>query len=157
LEHLEARWVPSTPGATSALMVQNNQDSGAGSLRAEIAAATNGSTITFAPNLSGQTITLTSGELFIKHGLTIPGPGSDKLTISGGNAFRVFEIAPNVQKPVTLSGLTISDGFTTGNSYPTCAGGGIYNASTLTASDCTLSHNSAPQGGAINNQGTLTL
>ena len=39
----------------------NNADSGAGSLRATIAAADNGDTINFASSLSGQTITLTSG------------------------------------------------------------------------------------------------
>jgi predicted outer membrane repeat protein len=153
LEALEERWLPST------LTVQTTNDSGVGSLRSAIAAARQGDTINFLPGLftSGPQIVTLSGELLIKHGLTIAGPGSDKLTISGGDTFRVFEIAPNVQKPVTLSGLTISDGFTTGTSYPTCAGGGIYNASTLTVSNCTLSHNSAPQGGAINNQGTLTL
>jgi len=41
-------------------------DSGAGTLRAEIAAAHNGDTLLFAPSLNGQTITLTSGELLIK-------------------------------------------------------------------------------------------
>src|SRR5947209_3927714 len=65
LEALEDRWVPST------LTVLNNLDSGAGSLRADIAAAHNGDTIVFAPSLAGQTITLASGELFIKHSLTI--------------------------------------------------------------------------------------
>ena len=68
LECLEDREVLST------LTVTNNLDSGAGSLRAEIAAAQH-DTIVFAPVLDGQTITLTSGDLLIKKDLTIAGPG----------------------------------------------------------------------------------
>jgi hypothetical protein len=49
LEALEDRWVPST------LTVRNTLDSGAGSLRADIAAAHNDDTIVFAPSLDGQT------------------------------------------------------------------------------------------------------
>src|SRR5262249_50407277 len=104
LEGLEQRWVPST------LTVTNNQDSGKGSLRAEIAAAHNGDTIVFAPSLNGQTITLTSGELLIKTSLTISGPGASQLTVSGKNASRVFELSSKTNPQVTLSGLTISDG-----------------------------------------------
>src|SRR5262249_35750736 len=70
LEALEGRDVPST------LTVMNNLDSGAGSLRAEIAAANPGDTIVFAPGLDGQTIQLTSGELAITKSLTIQGPGA---------------------------------------------------------------------------------
>src|SRR5262249_18377948 len=58
----------------STLMVTNNHDSGPGSLRAEIAAASSGDTIKFAPQLDGQTITLTSGELAIDQNLNIKGP-----------------------------------------------------------------------------------
>src|SRR5262249_40604697 len=86
LEALEERWRPST------LTVLNAKDSGAGSLRAAIAAAHNGDTINFAAGLIGQTIALSSGELLIKHNVTIVGPGADKLTISGSNASRVFEL-----------------------------------------------------------------
>src|SRR5258707_4658165 len=103
LEALEDRWVPST------LTVRNNLDSGAGSLRAEIAAAHSGDTIVFAPSLNGQTITLASGELLIKKNLTVAGPGAANLTISGNHASRVFELSKLDQ--VTLSGLTISDAY----------------------------------------------
>ena len=90
LETLEDRWVPST------LTVTNINDSGAGSLRAAIAiadAAKTSDTIVFASSLNGQTITLTSGELFINFDVTIAGPGFDKLTISGNHASRVFEFS----------------------------------------------------------------
>jgi hypothetical protein len=153
LEALEDRWVPST------LTVLNNLDSGAGSLRADIAAAHNGDTIVFAPTLDGQTITLTSGELLIRKNLTIAGPGAGQLTVSGNHASRVFEVAK--KENVTLSGLTISNGvgvFAAGSSNSEDGlGGGIINNATLTVSNCTLSGNSAAQGGGINNDGTLTV
>jgi hypothetical protein len=132
----------------STLTVTNNLDSGAGSLRAEIAAAKRGDTIVFAPNLDGQTITLTSGELLISRNLTITGPVDRKLTVSGNNASRVFEIGKNIQ--VTLSALTISYGLADSN-----GGGGILNHSTLTVTNSILSTNSAPTlgygGGGIEN------
>src|SRR5437773_8289439 len=104
LEALEDRWVPST------LTVLNNLDSGAGSLRAEIAAAHNSDTIVFASRLNGQTITLTSGEVLISHNVTIAGPGAGPLTVtvSGNNTSRVFEVTK--AGSVTVSGLTISNG-----------------------------------------------
>ena len=101
LEALEDRWMPST------LTVTNNLDSGAGSLRADIAAAKSGDTIVFAPSLDGKTITLTSGELSITTGVTIQGPGASQLTVSGNNGYRVFEV--NSSQPVVLSGLTVSN------------------------------------------------
>jgi predicted outer membrane repeat protein len=150
LECLEDRWLPST------LTVLNNLDSGAGSLRAEIAAAHIGDTIVFAPSLDGQTITLTSGELLIKHNLTITGPGARQLAVSGNNASRVFEVSKTANS-VTLSGLTIRNGVANGVGLAG-EGGGILNHSTLTVSGSTLSGNSATQdGGGIHNDGTLTI
>jgi predicted outer membrane repeat protein len=167
LEALQDRWLLST------LTVTNNLDSGAGSLRADIAAAHSGDTIVFAPNLNGQTITLTSSELSITKGLTIQGPGAGQLTVSGHNFYRVFEV--NASQPVVLSGLTMTGGNTfggaifnhtvlavrgcniTGNAQ---YGGGIYNAgsATLTVSGCSLNGASASDyGGGIYNFGTLTV
>jgi predicted outer membrane repeat protein len=144
LEALEDRCLPST------LTVTTNLDSGAGSLRAEIAAARSKDTIVFAPSLNGQTITLTSGELLINKNLTINGPGTGELTISANNTSRVFEVAKKVQ--VSLTGLTISDGSAS-------LGGAIYidQGGTLTIGNDTLSGNSASDGGAIDNLGTLTI
>ena len=139
----------------SALTVTTAADSGAGSLRAEIAAANSGDTINFASNLKGQTITLTSGELLINKGLTIQGSAASQLTISGGNSSRVFDVASS--QPVVLTGLTISNGASGG-------GAGISNAmgSNLTVSACTISNCHAEtvyngSGGGIANGGTLTL
>jgi predicted outer membrane repeat protein len=143
LESLEGRDVPSTLTVTNAL------DSGAGSLRADLSRGHNGDTIVFAPSLAGQTINLTSGELLVKHNVTIAGPGADKLTISGGSSSRALEVAAGFQ--LTLSGLAIANGHSN-------QGGGVYNGGTLTVSGCTFSGNTASDsGGAIYNLGTLTV
>src|SRR5262249_2997269 len=86
LEFLEDRSLPST------LTVSNALDSGAGSLRGQIAAAKSGDAIVFAASLKNKTITLTSGELVIDKSLDIEGLGAQKLTVSGNDASRVFDI-----------------------------------------------------------------
>jgi hypothetical protein len=102
------------PLAARAQCVRNTNDSGTGSLRACVAtanAASSSTTITFASNLDGQTITLTSGPLTISntsYSVTITGPGANLLTISGGNAVQVFSIATGAT--VSTSGLTIANG-----------------------------------------------
>src|SRR5262245_1477811 len=158
VEVLEGRDLPST------LTVLNNLDSGAGSLRAEIAAAKSKDTIVFDPSLKGQTITLTSGQLEISKSLTIQGLGAGQLTVSGDSLSRVFQVDQKVT--VTLSGMTISNGYAgyLGNLY-SYDGGGILNLGTLTVRSCTLSGNHADGttyfdthgGGGIYNAGTLTV
>lgn len=141
------------------LVVNNNSDGSAGSLRSVIANACGSSTITFAANVRGA-INLTSGELLINKNLTITGPGLNLLSVqrsaaSGTPDFRVFNIAPS--SDATISGLTIANGNTPGTN-----GGGIYNnGGTLTVSNSTLSGNAASGGaggGAIaNSVGTVTI
>src|SRR5687767_6773770 len=75
----------------SALTVSSAADSGIGSLRAQVAAAQSGDSISFAPNLAGQTITLISGEIAIAKNLTIDGLGGF-LSISGNDQSRIFNI-----------------------------------------------------------------
>jgi hypothetical protein len=132
-------------------MVTNNQDSGAGSLRAEIAAASPGDIIVFDLGQTSQTILLTSDELFINKSLTIQGPGADLLTISGGNTWRVFEVSGNntTGPTVQLSGLTITGGNGNARSGGRGFGGGIMNenGSTLTISGCIVSNNHIDEGG----------
>src|SRR5438445_10636447 len=105
LEALECRALPST------LIVLNNADSGDNSLRAMLALASGGDTITFAPSLAGQTITLTSGELVIDKSLDIEGLGADQLTVSGNDSSRVFDITSG-GLTVTLADLAIVHGRT---------------------------------------------
>jgi hypothetical protein len=142
LEGLEDRTVPST------LTVSNNLDSGEGSLRAAIKSAGSGDTIVFASGLSGQTITLTGGELAIKKGLDIEGPGADNLAVSGNDTDRVFDIVSE-GLTVRIAGLTIAHGLAKGGE---AGGGGIQNVgSTLTVANDILSYNTASNRG--NNDG----
>ncbi|HWN98285.1 MAG TPA: C25 family cysteine peptidase, partial [Blastocatellia bacterium] len=142
-------------------VVNNNNDGGAGSLRAVIANACPGSTITFASSVVG-TINLTSGELLIDKNLTINGPGANLLTVqrsaAAGN-FRIFHI--------TSGGFNIISGLTIANGNPADFGGGIYNQNggALTVTGCAISGNSAIKngvfpssgGGIYNFNSTLTL
>src|SRR5207302_4827722 len=109
------------PGAT--LVVTSNADSGAGTLRAAIASANSGDTITFTPGLPSP-ISLTSGELLLTKNLTISGPASSMLAISGFAHSRVFEIQGGVN--AVIVGLTITGGANV------LSGGGILNNGTLT-------------------------
>src|SRR5438128_827076 len=97
------------PAAT--ITVTNINDAGAGSLRAAVVAAVKGDTITFDPTLAGKTITLTSGEIAITKSLTINGPGAANLAISGNHTSRIF----NINAVTTISGLTFTNGQTTGD------------------------------------------
>ena len=63
------------------ITVTSTADSGPGSLRDAIAAASDGDTIQFAAALNGQSITLTSAELAIDKNITINGPGPDQLAV----------------------------------------------------------------------------
>ena len=62
------------PGVQAATnTVTSTADSGAGSLRTAISNSVSGDTINFNGALSGQTITLTSGQLLLNKNLTIDG------------------------------------------------------------------------------------
>jgi hypothetical protein len=132
------------------LIVTNTADSGAGSLRAAIAAASEGDAIEFDPALNGQTI-ITSG-LGIDKNITINGPGPNQLAVSGsGSQSRVFRITPG--HIVIIAGLKISSGSAEGGS-----GGGIFNEqATLTVNNCQIDGNFAAFGGGIYNNGSLTI
>src|SRR5438045_5818341 len=81
----------SQPAAT--LTVTTTADSGVGSLRAALAASSDGDTIQFDSALNGQTISLTSGELVIDKNITINAPGSNLLTVSrSSGTFPIFHV-----------------------------------------------------------------
>jgi hypothetical protein len=128
------------------ITVTNTNDSGPGSLRQALADANDGDTITFA--VTG-TIGLTSGELLVDKSIVISGPGAKDLAIDGNAKDRVFHIASG--QTVTISGLTVTNGHTTG------FGGGIHNDhARLTLNSCTITNSSASfpgLGGAIHNDG----
>ena len=154
----------------NANMVTTANDSGAGSLRQVISQINPGATALFAGNLSGQTITLTSGALAVSSDLTIDASALPAgLTISGNNASRILTIGGSAT--VTISALTLTHG-----QVSSIAGGGINNAvgCTLTLNQVTLSSCSAigaggfsgaglgssgsdGMGGGIHNSGTLII
>jgi len=150
LERLEGRALPST------ITVLNNHDTGQGSLREAIGLAQSGDTIDFDPGLAGQTITLTSGELGIDHSLDIEGLGARRLTVSGNDSSRVFDVT--AAATVTISGLTIAHGLAVD-------GGAIANfGADLTLADTMLAHNHTQgdpagdaRGGGIFNDSAATL
>ena len=124
-------------GHEAILLVTTTADNGSGSLRAALAAATDGDTIQFAPSLNGQTISLTTGELVINKSITISGPGASLLTVTRDQqapGFRIFNVPPG--KTVSIDGLTIAGGYE-------ILGGGIRNGGTLTITDSAIIGNTA--------------
>ena len=72
--------------------VTTSADSGAGSLRAAVAAATTGDSIVFSPSTIGSPIVLTTGEIDISLGITITGNGPSYTIISGNHSSGVFYV-----------------------------------------------------------------
>jgi uncharacterized repeat protein (TIGR01451 family) len=138
----------------SADVVCNLNDSGPGSLRQAVidanATPNLNNTITFNSSLSGQTITLTGGDLEISSDLSITGLGATNLTISGGGNSTVFAVDSGWN--VSISGLTISGGNANGGN-----GGGIYNNGFLGLNNVNFSGNSGNFGGGIYNDSTLSV
>ena len=150
----------------TAPVVTTNANSGPGSLRQAILDACPDATITFDMTQVVSPISLTNGDLFIDKNLTISGPGADVLAVqraTGGKtpSFRIFHvggatgIGPSV---VTISGLTIANGFAQGK-FPNSGGGGISNSSTGTVNvvRCNISGNFADFGGGIFNGSAGTI
>ena len=150
LELLEGRTLPST------LTVMNNADSGVGSLRAALVAAS-GDTIIFDTSLSYETITLSSGPLALSSNIRIDGLGANQLAISGNNASQLFTLSGTAQ--VTLANLTLTGGMSS-------QGGAVFIGGTaaLTLDSDILSGNQAvgdtngnALGGAVFNSAGASL
>jgi hypothetical protein len=93
------------------IVVQNCDDSGAGSLRDAVASAGDGNVIDLTGLACGE-ITLTSGAIVSPVGnLTLNGPGMAALSINGGDASRVIE--DSHAGTLTLAGLTLTHGIAT--------------------------------------------
>jgi CSLREA domain-containing protein len=95
------------------------------------------------------TYTLSMGELKVEHNLTINGGGASKVTISGADNSRVFEIASGVT--AIISGSTVTHGNGTGGTISDGNGGAIGTSSgTLTLKDSVVSNSTATnEGGGI--------
>ncbi len=139
-----------TLACSDTITVQNDLDSGAGSLREAIALICPGGTINFAAGLSGGTIGLNSA-LIIEKDLTINGLGASNLTVDGQINDRVFEVFTHT---VAISGLSVTGGI--GVTEP---GGGIFNSGNLTLDDVAVYLNVAIDefGGGIANYNVLTI
>ena len=85
----------------------------------------------------------------ISKNLALNGAGAASTTVTGNNAYGVFQVNGGVT--ATLNGLTIANGNAADK------GGGISNTGTLTVKNSIISSNSAANGGGISNTGTLTI
>jgi hypothetical protein len=142
------------------ITVTNSNDSGPGSLRAALAAASAGDTINFAPSVT--TIDLDSS-LVISKNVTIEGsqPGSTTpgVTVNGGGSTSNFsDFVINAGVTAKIDGLIIADGNAVGaaGSAASAGGdtaGGIFDAGALTLSDSVLEDDTAT-GGAGGNAGS---
>jgi hypothetical protein len=127
----------------TATLVSTLADGGPGSLRGVLANATSGATVVFAPGLSGQTITLTNGQIELTNNVSLDASAlSARITLSGSNTSRIFLIDPN--STVTLNSMTLIDGRATADS-----GGAIRNDGNLTALNCVFSNNVAQGGNGV--------
>ena len=143
---------------SEALVVTTLADSGPGSLRNALGAASSGDTIFFA--VTG-TITLTSGTLNVPVSVNIQGPGASNLTISGANQFTVFTAGTSgTGASISISGLTIANGNGTvggilggPGSTPDKAffiiGGNGASGGAVTVSNSTFSNNTSTAGAVI--------
>jgi uncharacterized repeat protein (TIGR03803 family) len=135
----------------SSLTVTSLADAGPGTLREALAVACEGAIITLA--VTG-TMVLTSGDLPVERSVSILGPGATNLTISGGNAWRAFNVTTG---DVFISGLTVAHG---SDSAAFLNGAGLRNNAHLTLLDCRFTVNtSEASGGGIFNRpdGTLII
>ena len=119
------------------------------SLRDALAAAnTDGDVIVFDGAMSGQTISLSQGQLIVTAGITITGLGSANLTVDAGGYSRVFYIEPagTPSADVVFSGLSIINGDAPGDN-----GGGIYDMhdGDFTLNDVSITGCDASYGGAV--------
>jgi hypothetical protein len=154
--HFQARARATADAAPGPWIVTSAADDGPGSLRHLIAAAPAGAALQFAPGLTGQTLTLASGELIIDKNLMIAGPGPASLSLSGGRRGRVLRVVSPAT--VLVSGLTLTGGEMDGHNdamYGGCVR--IEPSATLTLQQVMLDGNRAHIGGAVHNQGTLAL
>lgn len=135
--------------AGNIITVNNNNDSGIGSLREAIVLALSGDTVRFDPSLFDDTIKLTSGEIIINKSITINGLGDDSTIISGNNNSRIFRV--NAGSSIWIEKLTLTQGMAADS------GGAIYNNGILSVRFCTIENSTAKFGGALYNDSSLTI
>jgi predicted outer membrane repeat protein len=135
------------------IIVLNEDDDGYGSLRDAVRCAVPGDTITFDANVKH--ITLTTGEIIIDKNLNIMSFNDEKVTISGNNSSRIFNLTNAIN--LRLFNLNLTQGHTNNIN----SGGAVLvntNAE-LFAVACNFHHNNAGlYGGAIHsNNGNVEI
>jgi len=141
IETLESRIAPAV------FMVTSISDSGPGTLRDAITqanAAAGVDTIKFKLP-TDSTLLLTTGPISITDSINITGPGAGKLTISGNNSSRIFEISDGTAtvKTATISGLSFVDG-------NGAAGGAIFSEEAFVMTNCVVATSiSSGSGGGL--------
>jgi hypothetical protein len=148
----------SVPGWANTIEVQNCLDTGAGSLRDAVQGAVDNDDIDLT-NLTCGSITLETGALAIDVAhLALRGPGPAALTISASASNRRRIVEQTASGKLTLSGLTLSNGFHYRSGLPSL-GGCLYTAgdldiSNVVVSGCNLAgSNSEAFGGGIYSRG----
>ena len=140
---LDGRWIDI--GAVEVpfyLLVTSTNDSGEGSLRRSIELARPGSLIPISPYLGWRIISLTSEPLVIAKDLDFDASGWWGGVIVKGEVTRAFDIKAGVR--VTMKGINVSGFYS-----PWDDGAAIRNAGHLELTGCSLTGNTAMNGGAI--------
>lgn len=131
-------------------IVQNGNDTGAGSLREAITCAPENANITFASTVSK--VMLNTAELPVRRSVNISGLGQVSIQKEAERDFRIFNIENSSINPVKISGLTISNGSLSplANSTSNSSGGGIrLSKGRLTLENVRIQQNQAPLGGGV--------
>ena len=153
------RWQPAPHALpdipAGSIVVQNCNDHGSGSLRQALANANSGDTIDLT-QLSCSQITLTTGSIVFEQSfITLQGPGSKYLSISGNDAYS--PLRQNALGRLYVNDLTVEHGLEDAGPY-TANGGCIYGdhvyLSGSVLSDCTAKTDDttffySAQGGAV--------
>ncbi|MEL7071856.1 MAG: right-handed parallel beta-helix repeat-containing protein [Cyanobacteria bacterium J06581_3] len=131
------------------ITVNSIADKGAGSLRAAVAAAQSGDTITFSKSLAKKTIRLTSGDISITKDITIDGSKVPHLRLDGSGRSRIFSVGKN--RSVTVKGLTFTNGRAVVPGKGIGKGGAIWvkNFGSITIENSIFTGNIAERGGAV--------
>lgn len=136
-----------SPAGAATFTVTNLNDAGAGSLRDAIDDANLSAgedTIDFGPSVLG-TITLASDLPSISEGVTISGPGSGSLTISGAGLFHAFDVDTLGTGAVSISGLTIVESVGVVALYGDVQGGAVRVTNTTITLDDLVIRNSGSE------------
>ena len=150
LTHLLPFLVTVAAAHAATLTVTTTTDAGVGSLRAQIAAAAGGDTVSITTT---GTITLTTGAISIAgKNLIIAGPGASSLTVTTGATTRALSI---VNAACTISGITFNNckglvgDVDTGGAIAVdnFTSGGLSNVTTI--NDCNFTNNQSGWGGAV--------